>query len=42
MKNLNHLFQESGTGLPHEYAQIEETISPVVLDTIATWILEQN
>lgn len=41
-ENLNHLFQESPTGLPHEYSQIEETISPIVLETISTWILEQN
>lgn len=37
--NLNHLFQTSRTGLPGEYAQIEETMAPVVLETIADWIL---
>ena len=37
--NLNHLFQTSRTGLPAEYAQIEETMAPVVLETIADWIL---
>lgn len=35
---LNHLFQPSKTGLPTEYAQIETTISPQVLQDIATWI----
>jgi pimeloyl-ACP methyl ester carboxylesterase len=36
--NLNHLFQECKTGLPAEYSQIEQTISPVVLEKIVRWI----
>lgn len=36
--SLNHLFQHCTTGLPEEYGQIEETISPEVLQDIATWI----
>jgi fermentation-respiration switch protein FrsA (DUF1100 family) len=39
LPDLNHLFQTSKTGLPSEYAQIEETIAPVVLEAIADWIL---
>ena len=35
---LNHLFQHCTTGLPNEYGQIEETISPEVLSDIAAWI----
>lgn len=35
---LNHLFQHCTTGLPTEYGQIEETISPEVLRDIADWI----
>lgn len=35
---LNHLFQHCTTGLPTEYRQIEETISPEVLADIAAWI----
>ena len=35
---LNHLFQHCTTGLPTEYGQIEETISPEVLQDIAEWI----
>ena len=35
---LNHLFQTANTGALSEYAQIDETIAPVVLDKIATWI----
>lgn len=39
---LNHLFQTAETGAPSEYAQIEETMAPDVLDRIATWILEHS
>lgn len=35
---LNHLFQHCTTGLPTEYAQIEETMSPEVMQDIADWI----
>ncbi len=38
---LNHLFQTAGSGSPSEYALIEETMSPVVLETIRDWILER-
>lgn len=38
---LNHLFQESETGAPIEYAKIEQTIAPIVLQDIATWIQNQ-
>jgi len=37
--NLNHLFQECTTGLPTEYAVIEQTFSPDVLNDISNWIL---
>ncbi|WP_127844169.1 alpha/beta hydrolase family protein [Psychroflexus aestuariivivens] len=39
--NLNHLFQESKTGAPSEYAKIEQTIAPYVLEDISEWILIQ-
>lgn len=39
--NLNHLFQESKTGVPTEYATIEQTFSPLVLDEISKWINTQ-
>lgn len=35
---LNHLFQRCGTGLVDEYADIEETFSPAVLQEMAEWI----
>ncbi len=38
---LNHLFQTAGSGSPAEYALIEETMSPLVLETIRDWILER-
>jgi pimeloyl-ACP methyl ester carboxylesterase len=37
--NLNHLFQTCKTGGVNEYASIEETMAPVVLETMAEWIL---
>jgi hypothetical protein len=42
LPNLNHLFQTSLTGAIPEYAKIEETISPVALDTISNWILKRT
>ncbi|MDH6533826.1 alpha/beta fold hydrolase [Parabacteroides sp. 52] len=38
---LNHLFQTAITGMPTEYGEIEETISPVVLEDMAKWISER-
>jgi len=35
---LNHLFQHAQTGSPLEYGNIEETISPEILEKITTWI----
>jgi X-Pro dipeptidyl-peptidase (S15 family). len=40
--NLNHLFQTAETGNVSEYGNIEETISPVVLQTIADWIRKKT
>jgi fermentation-respiration switch protein FrsA (DUF1100 family) len=39
---LNHLFQEAPTGNPTEYAVIEQTMSPVLMDRVADWILERT
>lgn len=39
LPGLNHLFQQCETGAVAEYAQIEETISPEVLEIISEWIL---
>ena len=41
LPGLNHLFQECETGSPDEYGKIEQTFSPVALNVISNWILEQ-
>ena len=38
---LNHLFQHCKTGSPNEYSEIEETISPEVLDVMTDWVQQQ-
>ena len=40
-ESLNHLFQHCKTGSPTEYSEIEETISPEVLDVMIDWIRQQ-
>jgi fermentation-respiration switch protein FrsA (DUF1100 family) len=42
LAGLNHLFQTAKTGSPAEYAEIEETISPVALQKIADWIVKED
>ena len=42
IKGVNHLYQTAGTGSEYEYVQIEETISPKVLNIISHWILEHK
>jgi pimeloyl-ACP methyl ester carboxylesterase len=41
LPGLNHLFQTAKTGSPAEYAQIEETMSPVALEKMANWIAKR-
>ncbi len=41
LPRLNHLFQTAETGSPDAYGEIEETIAPLALDTISSWILER-
>ena len=38
LAGLNHLFQETETGLPTEYSAIEETFSPRALTMISEWV----
>lgn len=40
--NLNHLFQTATTGLEEEYARLDETMAPLVLDKIAGFIGQQR
>jgi pimeloyl-ACP methyl ester carboxylesterase len=42
LPNLNHLFQESNTGSPAEYANIEQTFSPDALKMISDWIISKT
>ena len=39
---VNHLFQTCETGAIAEYVQIEETISPTVLEILRDWILNSG
>lgn len=41
LPGLNHLFQESETGLPDEYVNITQTFSPLALELMSDWILEK-
>jgi uncharacterized protein len=41
LPNLNHLFQECKTGSPTEYAEIEQTFSPLALDEMTKWIISK-
>jgi uncharacterized protein len=42
MPSLNHLLQTSTTGMPNEYATIEETISPAALQLVSDWIAKRT
>jgi pimeloyl-ACP methyl ester carboxylesterase len=39
--DLNHLFQECGTGLPGEYSAIGQTFAPVALEFMVNWVVKQ-
>jgi len=41
MPDLNHMFQHAKTGAVSEYATIDETVAPEVLETIDQWIAER-
>ena len=40
LPGLNHLFQTAKTGGVGEYSEIEETMSPVAMEKVASWILK--
>lgn len=42
LPGLNHLFQACKTGSGDEYARIEETYAPVMLDLVAEWIRKRT
>ena len=39
-KGLNHLFQQTETGAPSEYASLEETFNVEAMEYISKWILD--
>tara|TARA_R110000744_G_scaffold380561_1_gene502580 strand:+ start:13175 stop:14335 length:1161 start_codon:yes stop_codon:yes gene_type:complete len=39
--SMNHLFQRAKTGSPAEFGQIEETMSPIALERISSWISDR-
>lgn len=41
LPGLNHLFQTARTGAVSEYAEIEETISPMALEKMANWMMKR-
>ncbi|MCR9291600.1 MAG: alpha/beta hydrolase [bacterium] len=42
LPGLNHLFQQSATGLVQEYAELEETFNTRALELMTNWILEKS
>ncbi|WP_176256855.1 alpha/beta fold hydrolase [Derxia lacustris] len=38
LPGLNHLFQTADKGLPSEYAFIEETLAPEMLNLVGRWV----
>lgn len=42
LPGLNHMFQECQTGAPSEYAQIEQTFSPIALEAITKCIIAKT
>ncbi|ANQ51327.1 alpha/beta fold hydrolase [Flammeovirga sp. MY04] len=40
LEGLNHLFQESTSGLPAEYGLLDQTLSPVFLEKVSSWLVE--
>ncbi|KAA0991938.1 alpha/beta hydrolase family protein [Dyadobacter aurulentus] len=41
LPDLNHFFQKCKTGHPSEYADLEDTFSPIALAAMSDWILAQ-
>ncbi len=39
--NVNHLFQRAQTGAVSEYAEIEETFDPTILQVITDWLINE-
>lgn len=42
LPGLNHLFQTAATGSPSEYATLEETCSPTLLQAVGDWVVRHG
>ncbi|NMM50670.1 alpha/beta hydrolase family protein [Marinigracilibium pacificum] len=42
ISGLNHMFQESESGLVDEFSIIEQTFSPIALDVVTNWIKDNS
>ncbi|WP_086594251.1 alpha/beta hydrolase family protein [Hymenobacter crusticola] len=42
LAGLNHMFQTASTGATTEYGQIEETFSPIALQSIGDWLTQRT
>ena len=42
LPNLNHLFQTCSTGATAEYSKIDETMAPLLLQTVSEWIVSRT
>jgi pimeloyl-ACP methyl ester carboxylesterase len=42
IEGVNHMYQTADTGSEYEYVQIEETISPIVLNLLSEWIMNNS
>ena len=36
--NINHVLQEAESGLPTDYGKNENTVAPIILDSVLNWI----
>ena len=41
-EHINHMLQTAESGAPSNYADLPETIAPIVLNDIVAWLLEYN
>jgi hypothetical protein len=42
LPDLNHALQTAVTGGPEEYARIEETVAPVLLQLLGEWVVRHT
>jgi hypothetical protein len=42
LPSLNHLFQTARTGAISEYAMLEETCAPTLLQAVGNWVVSHS